>query len=817
MNYSPCLLVIFITIVHGADDLMTTTLIPGGIDVFSNDSKIIDQNDTLFNLFSETLSNNKTDDNDTVSNTDIDYNEDEEFLDDSPTTDKSPNIQIVPRRRLSTLPPLSIKNTPAILNNSRLLKGWIADEISDALWAFAPQPSSNPKCTLHGQLYRNGINNFTLWAMQMLDSSNRIPNGLLIGSVFQLGHFDECVRISVPAEDLDGKYCLTTIKFAPSKETYPAYHIPDERLKYESPDIYAPAWDEFKPAFDISRRTRDVVHWGFCVPSSCTVEDIEEALNVALVAPLANHGIDVNISLPNNKCYARREEKPYSIGFFLVLGILGLLYLIAVFGTWMDMFYYQSNRPHSKSLRKWLKPFSVYTNLYKITRANPNKEFSEFHFLKLFAISCVISGHRQMLLYGPTPNANPWWHEWTYSQFIVAFSVNGGVLVDTFFFLSGFLTCHYIYQELVKRKKLNLIAIIINRWIRIAPVYMFVMAVYGWVIPYTGDGPLWNSRIGVQSERCRKNWWINLLFLNNYINTDEMCMVQSWYLACDMHFFIIGSLIVYALWKWPRGGQIIMWFSFLVSCIIPGYITYKHKYWGVIPHYNSLFIDPVKNEQFINIYMPSHTRFGPYMIGIIGAYLLNRLQKRNYKFSVPTMIIGSLIGASLSLGAILSGYVFYLRDRPYSLVENILYAATHRSIWSIGIIWFIVAEASTGYGILYNFFKHPFFTVFGRLTYCAYLVHLLPQLIHTSSSRLPIYIDLKRMFWYSMGDFVMSYSLALGLNLLFEAPLERLQKKILKKLVREHDAKQSNNEKKFNGELAEVGIDNQAMDKSEIA
>ncbi|XP_075234105.1 nose resistant to fluoxetine protein 6-like [Lycorma delicatula] len=712
----------------------------------------------------------------------------------------SENIYDVPRGRLSTLPSLSITNTPVLLNNSKLLKGWIADEISDALWAFAPQPSSNPKCTLHGQLYRNGINNFTLWAMQMLDSSNSIPSGLLIGNVFQLGHFDECVKISVPAEDLDGKYCLTTIKFAPSKDTYPAYHIPDEKSKYESPDIYASAWDEFKPSSDISKRPRDLIHWGFCVPSSCTVKDIEEALKEALIIPLANHGIDINVSLPKENCYARREEKSFSLGALVILCYHEVA--IKLDSTWVNgpkhfttFFFLEIIIIMAVVSRKVLKPFSAYTNLFKITRPNPKTEFSEFHFGKFFAMACVIVGHRLMLLLGPAPLTNPLFLEWLFGQFVVILIMNGGIMVETFFVFSGFLFCHYLYQELIKRKKINFFAIIINRWIRIVPVYMIVIAVYGWLLPYTGNGPLWNSKINVESERCRKNWWLNILFLNNYINTDEMCMVQTWYLACDMHFHIMASFIIYALWKWPRAGQIIMWLSLLVACVIPGYITYKNRYWGVVPHYTSLFIDPVKNEQFRAIYVTSHARAGSFIVGIIAAYLLHKLQKQNYKFSVPTVIIGSCTALFLLLLAYLSSYIFYMRDRPYSLIENVLYAAVHRTMWSVGIIWFIVVEASTGYGILYNVMKHPFFTVLGRLTFCTYLVHILPQLIQTSSHRLPIYIDLKRMFWYCFADIIMIYLSALAVNLLFEAPLERVQRKILKYFIKELDAEQATNKK----------------------
>ena len=54
-----------------------------------------------------------------------------------------------------------------------------------------------------------------------------------------------------------------------------------------------------------------------------------------------------------------------------------------------------------------------------------------------------------------------------------------------------------------------------------------------------GNGPLWHGRdLGKQ---CRKYWWTNLLFINNFHPESLMdeCIGQSWYLGCDFQFFIM--------------------------------------------------------------------------------------------------------------------------------------------------------------------------------------------------------------------------------------------------------------------------------------
>lgn len=52
----------------------------------------------------------------------------------------------------------------------------------------------------------------------MFDSAAKMPVGLLAGNQYQLGHYDECVEISVDAGErfggtLKGQYCLAEIQF----------------------------------------------------------------------------------------------------------------------------------------------------------------------------------------------------------------------------------------------------------------------------------------------------------------------------------------------------------------------------------------------------------------------------------------------------------------------------------------------------------------------------------------------------------------------------------------------------------------------------
>lgn len=56
----------------------------------------------------------------------------------------------------------------------------------------------------------------------MLDSSAKFPSGILVGSYYQLGNYDECIGIRYSEGDLDipqikGQYCLAEVNPKSSK------------------------------------------------------------------------------------------------------------------------------------------------------------------------------------------------------------------------------------------------------------------------------------------------------------------------------------------------------------------------------------------------------------------------------------------------------------------------------------------------------------------------------------------------------------------------------------------------------------------------
>lgn len=135
------------------------------------------------------------------------------------------------------------------------------------------------------------------------------------------------------------------------------------------------------------------------------------------------------------------------------------------------------------------------------------------------------------------------------------------------------------------------------------PVYGLMIAFHTFAFLHLADGPLWKKIAIQESDYCQKNWWSNLLFVNNYVDADHpvrekqqyndlpraillrsrpngfQCIIQSWYLACDMQFFVAGIVLVYVVWKYQRYGVYLMWATILVSSLIPAAVVYAHRFY----------------------------------------------------------------------------------------------------------------------------------------------------------------------------------------------------------------------------------------------
>lgn len=129
------------------------------------------------------------------------------------------------------------------------------------------------------------------------------------------------------------------------------------------------------------------------------------------------------------------------------------------------------------------------------------------------------------------------WDKATY----YAFALTGGMGVQIFFVLSGFLITYLLIQEHQSCGEISIGAFYLRRIFRIWPVYYLVMFLGIWVLP----------NLFSAFEFCG-SYWKNLLFLNNFDKGADCNSPQvkiAWSVAIEEQFYLIWPLIFAALYR----------------------------------------------------------------------------------------------------------------------------------------------------------------------------------------------------------------------------------------------------------------------------
>lgn len=56
---------------------------------------------------------------------------------------------------------------------------------------------------------------------------------------------------------------------------------------------------------------------------------------------------------------------------------------------------------------------------------------------------------------------------------------------------------------------------------RLTPLYAYVILFNATLWNFTGSGPLWKATIAPQVKGCRETWYLNLLYIHNYVKDGE--------------------------------------------------------------------------------------------------------------------------------------------------------------------------------------------------------------------------------------------------------------------------------------------------------
>lgn len=172
-----------------------------------------------------------------------------------------------------------------------------------------------------------------------------------------------------------------------------------------------------------------------------------------------------------------------------------------------------------------LTSFSAYTNgkqLFDTTKETVNA-INCLDGLRSLSLFWIIFGHRLMrdIEYFPIKNRSDVMEHYShvYSTVFTKYDMS----VDTFFVMGALLSMVSVLKA-VERKKLNLLRLILHRYLRYTPVLAFLILYIVSISRYTNHGPI--SFPGYV-DCCEKYWWSALLHIQNYVNPWYLCGKNS--------------------------------------------------------------------------------------------------------------------------------------------------------------------------------------------------------------------------------------------------------------------------------------------------
>ncbi|XP_031632725.1 uncharacterized protein LOC116346685 [Contarinia nasturtii] len=434
---------------------------------------------------------------------------------------------------------------------------------------------------------------------------------------------------------------------------------------------------------------------------------------------------------------------------------------------------------HLSIPQQLLLSFALPTNIKTIlsTKKLPQDSIGCIHGLRVFSMMWTILVHTYLQLYAVSENRyTKILQEKTFWFQILG---NASYTVDTFFFISGFLVTllflrtktttktssegHFI--SFVAEAKQSFL-LVLYRYIRLTPVYFMVIIINAVTLKYVYNKAVFTPGLP-DHITCPNYWWRNILYIQTWFPFTQLCMLWAWYLADDMQFYIWAIVILILSRRYGRTAvALIVTFllaSWVVSALVSLHFNYTHK-----------VAEPL--ESFGYLYEKPWTRLGPYVMGMIAGYILNR-----YKSAPPAITpFINIVLWTMSLSVMLL-LVFGVWNGTLNLLWTALYVSLGHSAWGMALIW-IVLSCKWGLGKpIDSLLSLRALLPLSRLTYCAYLVHPVTQISVSLDLKGPIHIDHAIVFTIFLGNVVIAYWVALILALLFEAPIVRLLKILFSK------------------------------------
>ncbi|XP_030599191.1 O-acyltransferase like protein [Archocentrus centrarchus] len=417
-----------------------------------------------------------------------------------------------------------------------------------------------------------------------------------------------------------------------------------------------------------------------------------------------------------------------------------------------------------------LQAFSIQNSswsVYNTPTSTPVGGYASLNGIRVLSLLWIMCGHSAQFPVINSLDNYKNWRKTVESSPLYVLTISGPVFlaVDTFLLLGGLLSARSLLGSINKDEdKLSLSLVgnyLLKRITRIQPLHLFIMCLTIGLISLVKWGPYWFPFIDTVMD-CKTYWWANLLLISNLLPVHEICIPWTWYLSLDFQCYATTPLLVYFYRLNKSVFMIVAAVLFLMTTVTSAVIT-AHLHLPVFQP------STMTSENYVlYYYVKPHTRYGPFLIGILtGIYLTtkkNPLLKQWWQAALGWF-------CCLSLLAVLVGLAYILKETPSNpSMPHALYQGLHRPLWALAVTWIILA-CEEGYGgFIKRFLSLTFWVPLSNISFACYLIHPVFIILYIGLQETPIhYTDINFMYLF-FGHLVLTLAVSYVLTVLVEKP-----------------------------------------------
>jgi peptidoglycan/LPS O-acetylase OafA/YrhL len=388
-----------------------------------------------------------------------------------------------------------------------------------------------------------------------------------------------------------------------------------------------------------------------------------------------------------------------------------------------------------ESLPALKRAFSLKRNLTSLF-VRPSHNMAPIDGLRALAILLVVACHLLVFCQLFLPDAA---EQFNALPIGVRWLSGGGIGVDLFFVLSGFLIGGILFQEYQSTDTLNIKRFFVRRFMRLMPVYWLTMAFAAGSILLPSQP---KHMIMELLPPNLHNIWSNLLYVNNFIPFEEQVLglTHSWSLAVEEQFYFVFPFLLLAFFRFKLHrhpiktiiGALLVYWGLRGVCM--GYaVTQMVEQCGVA--FDEIKIEPMSIFKpgrtrcqyayfFDGVYSNLYTKFIALFFGVVASYLkVFRLEAVKAFFANP---LKANVGGCAALVAI--GFTFFAESiLGESLAFSFYYLFYYQLVFSLGVAFLILfalyAEGGLGSVVRRCLSLRVFYPV-AQLSYSIYLFHV---------------------------------------------------------------------------------------------